>query len=40
MQFIGPKSSLLACGDVGKGSLESTDVILEKLDIILENING
>ena len=35
--FIEPKEALLACGDFGKGVLADLDVIIEKVEELLEN---
>lgn len=32
VHFIGPKNSLLACGDLGKGGLEDVEKILKELE--------
>lgn len=35
--FVEPTSGRLACGDIGKGKLESTDTIVEYVEMLLED---
>ena len=35
-KFIEPRESLLACGDVGKGALAETQVIIDTIENLLQ----
>jgi phosphopantothenoylcysteine decarboxylase/phosphopantothenoylcysteine decarboxylase/phosphopantothenate--cysteine ligase len=39
-QFVEPRESLLACGDLGKGALAETGVIVAAVKAVLDNSNG